>query len=292
MKAAFVNTNLMKPPVAPIGLEYVAEAVRASGHSVEVLDLCFEEHPESAVSRFFQGKRFDLVGLTLRNTDDCALATRVSFLDRFFSITSAVSACTDAVIVAGGAGYSVMPVQVLEKAGVCAGIWGPGEHAIPLLLERLKKKQEWNTVPNVASENGGRWRVMNKDEKEACPDIEFRRDLFDNRRYFREGGQAGFETKRGCSGRCIYCADPVSKGRVVRMRSPDSVASEIRSLLRQGIDVFHTCDSEFNIPPAHARAVCETLVETGLGERIRWYAYCAPAPFDSGLARLMRERIT
>jgi len=43
MRVALVNTNRMKPPIAPIGLEYVAEALGAAGHRVEVLDLCWAD---------------------------------------------------------------------------------------------------------------------------------------------------------------------------------------------------------------------------------------------------------
>jgi radical SAM superfamily enzyme YgiQ (UPF0313 family) len=289
MKVAFINTNLIKPPIAPIGLEYVAEAVRESGHTVAVLDLCFEEDPETAVSRFFRGTRYDLVGITLRNTDDCALATRVSFIGRFLSILSAVRNSTDAFVVAGGVGFSVMPVPIMKKAGADAGVWGSGEQALTELLRRFEKREEWESVPNLVVGKNNGWRLTRKEDRKACSDLAFRRDLVDNRRYFREGGQAGFETKRGCSKRCIYCADPVSKGRTIRTRRPASVVEEILSLLKQGIDVFHTCDSEFNIPLEHARAVCRGMIRAGLGEKIRWYAYCSPAPFTPDLARLMRR---
>ncbi|MBN2323264.1 MAG: radical SAM protein [Spirochaetes bacterium] len=289
MKAAFINTNLVKPPIAPIGLEYVAESVRESGHDVSVLDLCFEEDPETAVMRFFRGTRYDLVGLTLRNTDDCALASRVSFIERFLSIVSVVRNNTDAFLVIGGAGFSVMPVPIMKKAGADAGVWGPGERAVTRLMRKLEKNEEWGSVSNLLAKSDGGWRMLRKDDREEYPDFPFHRDLVDNRRYFREGGQAGFETKRGCSKRCIYCADPVSKGRTIRTRHPDSVVEEIQSLLTQGIDVLHTCDSEFNIPPGHARAVCRRMIRAGLGDKIRWYAYCSPAPFPRGLAGLMRR---
>lgn len=45
MRVALVNANRIRPPIAPIGLEYVAEAVAAAGHDVDVLDLCWEEEP-------------------------------------------------------------------------------------------------------------------------------------------------------------------------------------------------------------------------------------------------------
>jgi len=111
----------------------------------------------------------------------------------------------------------------------------------------------------------------------------------DNRRYFREGGQAGIETKRGCPGRCIYCADPVAKGKRTRTRPPKAVVDELQRLLEQGIDHIHTCDSEFNLPAWHAFEVCREIVRRNLGDKLRWYAYCSPAPFSGELAGLMRE---
>lgn len=65
--------------------------------------------------------------------------------------------------------------------------------------------------------------------------------------------------------------------------------AELRALLGQGNDVLHTCDPEFNVPLAHARDVCRAMIDAGLGDRIRWYAYCAPVPFDLESAALMRR---
>jgi radical SAM superfamily enzyme YgiQ (UPF0313 family) len=114
-----------------------------------------------------------------------------------------------------------------------------------------------------------------------------RRNRVDNKRYFSHGGQMGFETKRGCPGLCVYCADPVAKGHRVRLRPPGAVAAEIEALLAQGIDHLHTCDGEFNIPEDHALQVCREMVRRGLGGRVRWYAYCAPVPFSQDLAEGM-----
>jgi radical SAM superfamily enzyme YgiQ (UPF0313 family) len=114
------------------------------------------------------------------------------------------------------------------------------------------------------------------------------RKWVDNRRYFRLGGQAGFETSRGCSKRCIFCADPVAKGSRVRFRTPVAVADELEKLIGEGIDALHTCDGEFNVQEKHAFEVCREITRRGLGGRMRWYAYCSPAPFSRELARAMR----
>ena len=111
----------------------------------------------------------------------------------------------------------------------------------------------------------------------------------DNRRYFREGGQAGFETKRGCPRHCIYCADPIAKGSRTRTRTPKAVVDELESLLEQGIDHMHTCDSEFNLPESHAAEICREIIHRNTSDRLRWYAYCSPSPFSAELANLMRR---
>ena len=113
------------------------------------------------------------------------------------------------------------------------------------------------------------------------------RDSVDNLRYFKQGGQCGLETKRGCNRHCIYCADPLAKGNKLRLRDPREIADEVQSLLSQGVDVLHLCDAEFNVPRSHALAVCEEFINRSLGDKVRWYAYLTPSPFDGDLARAM-----
>jgi len=139
MRVALVNTNRIRPPIAPIGLEYVAESLHASGHDVEILDLCWVEDENEAIERFFAGNQFGLVGVTLRNTDDCAFTSRQSFLREFSTTVQKIRQHTDAFIVLGGVGFSVMPELVLSICSADAGIWGDGEWALCELVNRLEK---------------------------------------------------------------------------------------------------------------------------------------------------------
>jgi len=289
MRVALVNTNRMQPPIAPIGLDYLGEALHAAGHRVEVLDLCWEADPHAAVARFLEGAEFGLAGITLRNTDDCAYTSRQSFLPEFAGLVDAIRAHTGAPIVLGGVGFSVMPEPVLALSNAEIGVWGEGEFVLPELAARLERKQEWRELPNLVWRRGAAWQRNAPCSWPLAGLPPMSRSWVDNRRYFRQGGQAGFETKRGCPGQCIYCADPVAKGKQTRLRPPGAVADELESLLGQGIDHLHTCDGEFNLPMSHAFEVCEEMVRRGLGDRLRWYAYCSPAPFSPELARAMRR---
>lgn len=42
-----INANRMLPPIAPIGLDYVAGAARRAGLTVEVLELGLAERPSA-----------------------------------------------------------------------------------------------------------------------------------------------------------------------------------------------------------------------------------------------------
>jgi tryptophan 2-C-methyltransferase len=289
MRIALVNTNRIRPPIAPIGLDYVAEALVAAGHEPELLDLCWEEDPPEAITRFFAGREFGVVGVTLRNVDDCGFTSRESFLPGFAAMLRLIREHSGAPMVLGGVGFSTMPEYVLASCGAEAGVWGDGEFAFPEIASRIERGEDWRGAPNLVLREAGvcRRNPPAMGPLDRLPSMS--RAWVDNRRYFDEGGQAGFETRRGCACPCVYCADPVAKGALARVRPPAAVADEIERLLAMGIDHLHTCDPEFNMPVAHAFAVCDEFERRGLGEKLRWYAYCAPSPFSPALARAMRR---
>ena len=288
MQIALVNTNRVQPPVAPIALDYLAESLHAAGHAVQLLDLCWEEDAASAIARFFRDADFGLVGATLRNTDDCAFTGRRSFLAGFSDIIKTIRGNTNAPVVLGGVGFSVMPEQILSLSTADFGVWGEGDFVLPQLASRLERREEWRDLPGLVWRRDTEWQ-RNPASYGLLKDLPLMsRSWVDNERYFRLGGQAGFETRRGCSGQCVYCADPVAKGARVRLRPPAAVAIELERLLEKGIDALHTCDGEFNIPEWHALEICREISRRGLGDKLRWYAYCSPAPFSPRLARAMR----
>ncbi|MAG36131.1 MAG: hypothetical protein CL878_07800 [Dehalococcoidia bacterium] len=305
-----VNANRMKPAVAPIGLAYVAQALDAAGHHVELLDLCFVPDSAGAIGEWFAAGRRgpDLVGVTIRNTDDCYFASQESFIPHYRAVIGELRRHTSAPLVLGGAGFSVMPEGVMQRLGVRLGVAGDGETAAVALANVLEQRKLPDEVPGLihaVDERGGplAWpalapngaresMALQRNEPAFAPldDLPvMERRWIDHARYFREGGQAGLETKRGCAMRCTYCVDPIAKGRRYRLRSVDALLVEIEAMLSDGVDTLHLCDAEFNLPRRHALAVCEALIASGLHERVRWYTYASPIPFDYDLALLLRR---
>ncbi|MCX7048737.1 MAG: B12-binding domain-containing radical SAM protein [Candidatus Sumerlaeota bacterium] len=307
-----VNPNRMNPPIGPLGLEYIAAALTresfatgaATGNATILVasppspareaftpvlcDLAFAQDWEAELERAISSTRPEAIGVSLRNIDDAYFASQDFVLERTAAIARRAMELTPAPVILGGIGFSCAPSEILSFTGARYGIAGDGQVALPRMLRLLRANGSLADLPGAVyrDDSGAIIEVA-----PAPPDIAAipapSRRWSDNARYFAEGGQAGIETKSGCPQRCLYCPEPHAKGSRARLRSPQSVVDECRDLLDQGVDVLHLCDSEFNLPPAHARAVCEALIASGLGERLQWYAYNAPEPFDADLARLM-----
>ena len=283
-----INANRMIPPIAPVGLDYVAGAARRSGLDVEILDLGLAPDPARALADYFQRASPELVGVSFRNVDDCFWPGSAWFVPDLVELVENIRRHSDAPIVLGGVGYSIFARDILLRCGADFGIRGDGEQALVALASELGKARHFARVAGLLWRDSG---VVHENPA-AWPErwsVPTGRDAVDNAAYFRRGGQIGVETRRGCPRGCLYCADPLAKGPTTRLRDPAETADEIESLAAQGVDVIHLCDSEFNIPLDHARAVCEAWIRRRLGDRVRWYAYLAVVPFDADLARAMRR---
>jgi radical SAM superfamily enzyme YgiQ (UPF0313 family) len=283
-----INTNLMKPPIAPIGLDYIAGAAQSAGISVDILDLCRYDNPDKAIENYFSKTDPLLVGLSFRNVDDCFWPSAQWFVPQLQNIVKTIKNLTNSPVVIGGVGFSIFPRQIVEYTGADFGIHGDGEQAIVDLYRQLDTTKKFDKISGLVWRDNGRI-VANKPAWQKKLTLETSRTAIDNKWYFSNGGQGGIETKRGCPRNCIYCADPLAKGAASRTREPAEVADEIENLLSQGIDCLHICDPEFNIPYSHAKAVCEEIIRRNLGEKVRWYAYLSITPFDAALAAIMKK---
>ncbi len=281
-----INTNKMLPLIGPVGLDYIAGSAEQAQIDVEVLDLALSQNPAESLKEYFSTQQPELVGISFRNVDDCFWPSADWFVPGLKDTIESIRNLTSAPIVIGGVGFSVFSRQIIDYTGADFGIRGDGEMAIIALLRQLQGSKSFTEVPGLL------WRKDSVilSNPPSWPDqisLTTTRDYIDNISYFKQGGQCGVETKRGCNRRCIYCADPLAKGTRLRLRKPAEVVDEIQSLLSQGIDVLHFCDSELNVPRSHAYAICEEINKRSLGGTIRWYAYMSPVPFDEELAKDM-----
>ena len=263
-----INPNEIRPPVAPLGLEYLSSFLTERGHNVVIYDMnIYQEN----LSDIIEEVSPQCVGITVRNIDDSCYSTTEFFLDKIRSVVSEVKKKGIPVIL-GGVGFSIMPSETLKYTGADAGIWGDGEEVFEgLISSGIKPKGIIKAPPFY-----------------LC-DLKPQRRFIDNLFYYQWGGMAGIETTRGCNRKCIYCADPVAKGRRLRFRSIGSVTDEVQQLLQEGIVHYHLCDTEFNLSMEYTKSLCQALIDKGVGKKISWYAYGVPDIMDKELANLLRR---
>lgn len=288
-RVVLVNSNQVRPTVAPIAFDYLHEPLVEAGFEVDLLDLCFADDYEDAIARYCRTRRVDYWGVTFRNTDDVYFSSQHSFIPLVRDMVAALKRHAPVPLTMGGVGFSIMPEKIMELCGADFGIVCEGEVAFPELLKRLQKREPVHDVPNLVYRTPEGIKRNPVRYAELSQLSSHKRKLANNERYFLYGGQAAVETKRGCNRRCIYCVEPISKGGKLRFHTPEQVADQIESLVDRGIYAFHFNDSEFNLSIKHPIAVCDEIIRRGLHKRIEWYAYGMPAPFPDELARKMRE---
>src|SRR5512145_3066968 len=101
-----VNANRLRPPIAPLGLEYVAEATCTAGIATTVLDLNLADVDLDAALGPIRQLEPRLIAISLRNIDDCFWPSATSFLPQFVELIARLRTLSDAPIVVGGVGFS------------------------------------------------------------------------------------------------------------------------------------------------------------------------------------------
>ena len=124
-----INTNVTRPPVSPVGLEYVAETLEQAGIPIIIIDLAFEENWRSAIVRLLKDNEPLALGLTVRNIDDSSYISKRSFLPWISEVVDETRKHTAAPVILGGIGFSIMPTAILEAVHADMGIYGDGEEA-------------------------------------------------------------------------------------------------------------------------------------------------------------------
>ena len=135
---ALVNTNRMVPAIGPLGLEYVAGAAAQAGIEVELLDLCPVADPDKAIEEYFACRSCELIGITLRNSDDCMWPSGDWFIGELERTVGRIRGLSDSPIVIVGVGFSIFAKAILECTGADFGIRGDGEQAVVELVHQLR----------------------------------------------------------------------------------------------------------------------------------------------------------
>jgi radical SAM superfamily enzyme YgiQ (UPF0313 family) len=271
MKILLINPNRYKsPPVPPIGLEYVAACLDKNNHTPSILDLTFSDDIYKNIDEAVNSFSPDIVGVTVRNIDAVLYHTNEFFLDEIKEIVTYIKSNHGLKVIIGGSGISVNPEATRQYLTADCAIAGPAEHVINEVINNIDSHVIGERIIQGTFSSDG-----------PCPR---RTDLVDYKRYFDEGGIAGFETHKGCRSSCVYCLEAKT---LVSFKRIEDVIKEIRGLVEKGHDHFHLCDSEFNERLDYSLEFCSALKKSGIP--MRWALYMKPENSSKDLMRLLKD---
>ena len=242
--------------VEPLGLEYVASALRDRGHEPTIVDLRFGHSVRSWVRRTRPG----VVGIS------CMHALEY---DRVIETAREVRrASPDTFILVGGHAAAAFPGP-LESPEIDAICTDDGEEVVPAVVEAIRAGRPLTEVRALRVRTPGGWTVTAPLEDRTGLDAVPRpaRDLVerDRNKYhcllFRPVWLV--ETARGCPFRCSFCSVWQLYDRSFRERSVGAVVDDLASV---GDAVFIADDLFWN-HAERSRELARALKKRGVKKR-------------------------
>jgi hopanoid C-3 methylase len=237
----------------PLGLELVAATARAAGHDCNLIDLQVESHRD--YRRLIEQWRPEAVAFScnyLANVPeivDLAKETKARLPHCFIIVGGHSASFTAGAIIAHGGGA----IDCVLK--------GEGEAGIVPLLDAAQAGSGAERVPGAVTAKGegpAPHFVENLDAVEPA------RDLLRHRRKYFMGildPCASIEFSRGCPWDCCFCSAWTFYGRSYRLRSPERIVDDLKSIKEPGI--FIVDDVAF-VHEKHGFAVGEAIAREGI----------------------------
>jgi len=223
---------------APLGLLYVAAAVRKRGFPVEFLDL-----GDKQIGDKFELPEADVFGITgtVLDRGPCEAVAR-----------QARRQYPGARVVLGGP--ITLSMDRLDGTLFDTAVFGEGENVImEVLRDYPRPKREY--------------RARRIEDLDALPfparDLlggQLGGDVFANRTRYFKGGSTVFVTSRGCPFACTFCASPRLWGRHVVFRDADKIVDEIEHVIAAyGVRQFRFSDDHVTANKVRLKRLCERL---------------------------------
>jgi anaerobic magnesium-protoporphyrin IX monomethyl ester cyclase len=271
----------------PLGISYLAAALRNEGHQVHLIDCTFRKRDDALQEAMAVGAQ--VVGLYCM----------VTMLDNCLWFADQLRA-TSRLLVAGGPLPTCDPLPFLAHFDVI--VRGEGERTVCELLRAWTTGADLEQVPGIVL------RHMGPDGAKARPSPIFTadrpfetdldslarpaRDLLPNADYIRHGKKKdGYSistvmSTRGCPFRCEFCSNVVFGGSY-RQRSPENVVDEVEDVLRLGYDRISFADDVFTLRKERVLRVCAEIRRRNLA--FRWECLGRVDSIDEPTAREMRD---
>ena len=281
--------------MSPSGPAQIAGIALAAGHRVRVYD-CLVDPDTRHLEGMLKEEDPDVVAVSIPMVTGHIPDESIGFPKGFDNAHPKIKAVTDilrrrsnAVIVAGGAGFSYFPRNWLMYLNLEYGLVGDADVAFPMFLSRCFDEAALRQVPGIIIRSGETYFVSSPRKKadlneKALPAYH----LFDTEYYNKANIPWGIITKRLCAHRCRYCSSHrMGLDPVLCLKSLDRIRTEIQHVKEStGSDALIFCDTCFNRPIAHTRQILLDLVRSQAS--VRWRAGTfKPLGFSTAFCRLL-----
>ncbi len=269
----------------PIGLGYLATALRRLGHEPDLQDAVINRWDTNCILAYIGKTRPDIVGITVYSQ---ALRNVREVLD-------AIKAAYPSIItVIGGPHPSAIPEHAMNYlVSADYGVNGEGEIPLARFMPFLEGRQErLQDIPGLIWREHGAVKWNPKAENDNLDELGFpawdlvRPQLYFNSPDFRDKVTL-IHTSRGCPYGCGFC---VKLGRKLRHHSIPKVYEQIQLLHQQyGVRHFLIGDEGFPINTRYLKDFCRYVIEKNEG-----FSYCVACgvrlnAVDDEMCELMKK---
>lgn len=273
----------------PLGLVYVAEALRRAGHDVSVLDCTFLDEAEVV-------RRAGRMG-----ADVAGIYSMISMGESTLRIARALRGKVGHLIV-GGPLASVEPELFGQDFDVA--VRGEGEATAVEVLATLRPGGElrpdgdWEglaAVAGISFFDRASGRMAHTPSRRPAGDLDAvpfpARDLLPNDAYIADGRRRyGYSitsvmSSRGCPYSCEFCSNPVF-GRSFRTRSAANVVQELEQIAELGYERVHFADDVFTLDRRRLLEICRGIEARKL--KLKWECLARVDSLDRDMADAMR----
>lgn len=266
--------------VPPLGLGYLASALREKSVDVEILDCIMENIKVEDMAPEILERKPDIVGFQVFSYDVPVVIDVTEKLK---------SSSPEMITVIGGPHPSGIGAAVMKHMlKVDFAFKGEAENGIGLLVDVLSKNSledmppaAYSEIPGLMWREGGGVKENPQEFIENLDDILFPAwDLIPPGNYphapqgaiFQQSPFAPIFITRGCPFPCTFCAGPAINGHKIRRRSIKNVMDEIQVLMTEhGVRELHILDDNFSMDRDYVHEWCNALIEQDL--KLTW---CCP----------------
>jgi len=290
MKILVINIALRPPPARkwiPVGLGYIASAIKRAGYSFELLDLDACPQSPETTDAYLKSHKYDVVIMG-------CIVTGYKYVK--WLAKTIKDAYPDTTIIVGNTVATSIPNLLLTKTNVDIAVIGEGDITIVELLRCIENKDLLKHVEGICYKNGNdivanplRQPIVNIDEI-PIPDWE----IFDINLYIsnisaslneplppipkNEIRAMPVNTARGCPFKCTFCSHAFQAYKY-RHRSIEMIIKEMQYYNEKwGINYFCFNDELTFYSIKQAESFADAILASGM--KIFWEGSCRSGLFS------------